>query len=40
MEIDALSRSTEVSASQMGTALSLMQLKGVLFKEEGKYYVK
>jgi len=40
LEIDILCRLTEVSASEMGTALSLMQLKGLLFKEEGKYYVK
>ncbi len=39
MEIDALSRLAKVSASEIGTTLSLMQLKGLLFKEEGKYRV-
>ncbi|UCB56853.1 MAG: DNA-processing protein DprA [Candidatus Omnitrophota bacterium] len=40
LEIDALSRMAKVSASEMGTTLSLMELKGLLTKEEGRYYVK
>ncbi|MCK4519346.1 MAG: DNA-processing protein DprA [Candidatus Omnitrophica bacterium] len=39
MRIDALSRLLEVTASEIGTSVSLMQLKGFLFEEEGKYYV-
>ena len=38
-EIDTLSRSLKISASKIGTAVSLMQLKGVVNEEEGKYYV-
>ena len=37
MEIDALSRLLEISASKIGTTVSLMQLKGLIFEEEGKY---
>jgi len=40
MDIDALSRIAGVSSSRMGTTLSLMQIKGLLYKEEAKYYVK
>ena len=40
LEIDMLLRLTEVSASEIGTILSLMQIKGLLYKEEAKYYVK
>lgn len=39
MKIDALSRSLKISASMLGTTVSLMQLKGLLFEEEGKYHV-
>ena len=38
-EIDVLSRLVDVSASELGAALSLMQLRGVISEEEGKYYV-
>lgn len=38
-EIDELSRLLSVSASKLGAALSLMQLRGIIVKEEGKYYV-
>lgn len=38
-EIDELSRLAGVSASELGAALSLMQLRGFIVKEEGKYYV-
>lgn len=38
-EIDELSRLAGVSASELGAALSLMQLRGLIIKEEGKYYV-
>ena len=40
MEIDALIRAVKVPASEVGTALSLMQLRELVFKEKGKYYVK
>ncbi len=39
MEIDILIRSLKTSVSELGTALSLMQLKGLVFEEKGKYYV-
>jgi len=39
MEIDILSRLLGVSAVEIGTVVSLMQLKGLLFIENGKYYV-
>ena len=39
MKIDDLSRFLEISASELGTTISLMHLKGLLFEEEGKYYV-
>lgn len=40
LEIDMLARLFGLSASKVGTALSLMQVKGILFEEAGKYYVK
>ena len=40
MKIDVLSRLTKISVSEAGTTLSLMQLKGLLFEEKGKYYLK
>jgi len=39
MEIDILSRSLEISSAKIGTTMSLMQLKGLIFIENGKYYV-
>lgn len=39
MEIDFLARSLGISAKEIGTIISLMQLKGLLFTENGKYYV-
>lgn len=38
--IDDLSHSLEIAVSKIGTALSLLQLRGVLLEEEGKYYLK
>lgn len=40
MEIDVLSRSLKISSAEIGTTMSLMQLKGLIFIENGKYYVK
>ena len=40
MEIDALTRSVKTSAAELGTVLSLMQIKGLVFEERGKYYIK
>jgi len=40
MEIDALSRLLGISAAEIGTTISLMQLKGLIFIENGKYFVK
>lgn len=39
MDIDNLSRIAGVTVSEMGTTLSIMQIKGLLCKEEDKYYV-
>ncbi len=39
MEIDVLSRSLEISSAKIGTTMSLMQLKNLIFIENGKYYV-
>ena len=39
MEIDVLSRSLDISSAKIGTTMSLMQLKGLIFIENGKYYV-
>lgn len=38
-EIDDLSRLVGASASELGATLSLMQLRGIVSKEGGKYYV-
>jgi len=40
MEIDALSRTLGISAAEIGTVVSLMQIKGLVFNENGKYYIK
>lgn len=40
ISIDDMSRLLGVGASEMGTTLSLMQLKGMLFEENGKYHIK
>lgn len=40
MEIDALSRTLGISAAQIGTVVSLMQIKGLVFDENGKYFVR
>ncbi|MBI1866629.1 MAG: DNA-protecting protein DprA [Candidatus Staskawiczbacteria bacterium] len=39
MEADLLSRTLGISAAKVGTTLSLMQLKGFINQESGKYYV-
>ncbi len=38
-EIDALSRLVNVSTSELGATISLMQLRGMVSEEKGKYYV-
>lgn len=40
MKIDELSRLIKKSAADIGMILSLMQLKGQIFSERGKYYAK
>jgi DNA processing protein len=40
MEIDTLTRSVKTSAAQLGTVLPLMQIKGLVFEERGKFYIK
>ena len=40
MEIDTLARWVKASASELGIALSLMQIKGLIFAERGKFYIK
>lgn len=39
MEIDTLIRKTQKQSSEISALLSLMQMKGLIFKEERKYYV-
>lgn len=39
-EIDVLTRLAKTSVSELGTALSLMQIKGLIFEQRGKYYIK
>ena len=39
MEIDILSRLLKVPITDLGTTMSLMQIKGLVFIENGKYYV-
>jgi len=39
LDIDNLTRILGLPASKLGTILSLMQLKGLIQQEEGKYYV-
>ncbi len=38
-EIDVLSRLVSVSASELGAILSLMQLRGIVSEDEGRYYI-
>lgn len=40
LSIDNLSRFLNTPVSRIGTTLSLMQLKGILFEEDGKYQIK
>ena len=40
MEIDALSRIADAPISELGVTLSFLELKGILFEERGKYYIK
>ncbi|MDP2910354.1 MAG: DNA-processing protein DprA [bacterium] len=40
MEIDLLSRFLGVSAAEAGKVLSMMELRGLVFVENGKYYIK
>jgi len=40
MEIDVLSRLLKISSAEIGTTMSLMQLKGLIFIENGKYFVR
>lgn len=39
LEIDVLLRRLQVSAAELGTAISLMELKGILVQTAGKYHV-
>ena len=39
MKVDDLSRFIKKSAAEIGTVLSLMQLRGLLLEEGGKYYI-
>ncbi len=40
MEADSLARALNISIAKIGTTLSLMQLKGFISQESGKYYVE
>ncbi len=39
MEIDSLARELSLPASQLGTTLTMMQLKGIINLDSGKYYI-
>ena len=39
METDLLMHAVKTSASELASALSLMQIKGLIFKERGKYHL-
>ena len=39
LEVDSLARILNISVSELGKTLSLMEIKGILFKERGKYHV-
>ena len=39
LEIDILARTIGMPISKLGTTLSMMQLKGFVFQEEGKYHI-
>ncbi|MCH7828629.1 DNA-protecting protein DprA [Patescibacteria group bacterium] len=39
MEIDTLTRKLEIPAAQLGAAISMLQLKGHITKEQGKFHV-
>jgi DNA processing protein len=39
MDIDSIARTLEIPASKLGTTLTLMQLKGLINQDSGKYYV-
>ena len=38
-EADLIARTLNISASELGTTLSLMELQGIISKEGGKYYI-
>lgn len=40
MEIDVLARILEISIAKLGTMMSMMQIKGTIFNENGKYHIK
>ena len=40
IEIDDLSRLFKIHSSELGSALSFMELKGLITKEHGNYYIK
>jgi len=40
MEIDFLARNLAISVSETGRALSMMEIKRLIFSENGKYYIK
>jgi len=40
MEIDVLARILNVSIAKLGTVMSMMQIKGLIFNENGKYYLR
>jgi predicted Rossmann fold nucleotide-binding protein DprA/Smf involved in DNA uptake len=39
MGADEIARALSVSVAKLGTTLSLMQLKGIINQDSGKYYV-
>lgn len=39
LDIDTIARTLQLPASEIGTLLSLMELRGIISQENGKYYV-
>ena len=39
LEVDVLARTLEMPAAELGTTLSLLEIKGIIRQEQGKYYI-
>jgi predicted Rossmann fold nucleotide-binding protein DprA/Smf involved in DNA uptake len=39
MDVDLISRNLNIAAAKIGTTISLLQLKGFINQDSGKYYI-